>query len=339
MSLRIISASFIAVCSLFVFAGSAVAACEPDGEVQFVCGPISPEDLLVIPDTPWVVTSGYEAEGYLYLVDTRDHSYREVFPVASAKAEPDTSTYGACRDLPSTQFQAHGLGLRPGANGKHTLYVVAHGGREAVEVFNLDASGSVPELTWIGCVEAPDGVSLNSVAPLLETDNDFIATNLNISAGQSWEWSPATGWAQVPGSEMPGPNGIVVSPDGRWLYVGGWMDGSLMRLSRGQDPVRKDVIKVGFHVDNVHWAPDGSLLVAGQYFEDMASAGKCMGGGECDGVSSRVVRVDPDELTIEQVIDYPSNDFFIFGTAAIEVGEEIWFGGIAGGDRIGRFPL
>ncbi|MEE2847681.1 MAG: hypothetical protein VX956_14510, partial [Gemmatimonadota bacterium] len=58
---------------------------------------------------------------------------------------------------------------------------------------------------------------------------------------------------------------------------------------------------------------------------------------QCEGVNSMVTRVDPEQLTAREIVRYPSNDFLILGTVAIEVGDEIWVGGIAGGNRIARF--
>ncbi len=337
MKLHMFSLLFILIPVSLGFSSPASAACDGDGEVQFLCGPLSPEDLYPVPESPWVVVSGMEDEGYLYIADTRDHSSSVMFPGANSASRQDRQTYGACPGVPNSQFRPHGLSLRPGSDGLHTLYVVAHGGREAVEVFNLDVSGSAPALTWVGCLLAPQGVSLNSVTAL--PGGAIAVTNFNTSGGELWEWQPGSGWAQVPGSEMNGPNGIVSSADGRWFYIGGWSDEALIRLSRGQTPVRKDRVEVGFHIDNVRWAPDGSLLVAGQYGSERASIGRCLNGGECEGVSSRVARVDPNALTAEQLIDYPSNALFIFGTVAVQLGQEIWFGGIAGAERIARFPL
>ena len=109
-------------------------------------------------------------------------------------------------------------------------------------------------------------------------------------------------------------------------------------MSRGEAPVREDAVEVGFHVDNVRWAPDGTLLAAGHLGDAPESIFECLGQGRCDGVTSRVARVDPDALTAEEIVRYPSNENFILGTVALEVGGEIWVGGIAGADRIARFP-
>src|SRR5438874_1171509 len=65
--------------------------------------------------------------------------------------------------------------VQEGKNSRHTLYVVNHGKRESIEVFELDAKVRPPTLTWIGCVVAPEPVGLNSVLPL--PDGGFIGTD------------------------------------------------------------------------------------------------------------------------------------------------------------------
>ncbi|MDE2907039.1 MAG: hypothetical protein OXQ28_13275, partial [Acidobacteriota bacterium] len=183
---------------------------------------------------------------------------------------------------------------------------------------------------------APESVSLNSVAAL--PGGGFGATNFNLEAGQVWEWQPGAGWTAVPGSETVGPNGLVASPDGRWFYIGGWGTRSLIRVSRGQAPPSVEAVDVGFQIDNVRWAPDGSLLAAGHLGpEGPASIFTCLGERACDGVTSRVATVDPDALTAREIVRYPSNDNLILATVALQVGDEIWVGGIGGSDRIARF--
>jgi len=110
-------------------------------------------------------------------------------------------------------------------------------------------------------------------------------------------------------------------------------------LSRGQNPVQRVAVAVGFHIDNVRWAPDGSLLAAGHRGETPEAIFQCLGERACEGVTSRVARIDPDALTAEELVRYPSNDLFILGTVGLQVDDEIWVGGIAGSDRIARFPL
>ena len=335
MRMRMFPVLFMAVVCLLGAAGPSAAQCGPEGDVRFVCGPVSPEDLVAVPGSPWVIVSGMEDDGYLYATHTRDHRSTVLVPTATFRSRLDAS-FSECGGPVTGGFRPHGLSLRPGRAGTHTLYVVRHGAREAIEVFELDARGAVPSLSWVGCAVAPDGVTFNSVAAL--PGGGFAATHFNRPTGALWEWQPDAGWSQIPGSETNGPNGLVASPDGRWLYIGGWGTRSLIRLSRGQTPVRKDDVDVGFHIDNVRWAPDGSLLAAGHVGDTPESIFQCLGQQQCDGVTSRVAKVDPDRLTAEEIVRYPSNEHFVLGTVALQVGDEIWLGGIAGADRIVRFP-
>ena len=133
------------------------AQCDPDGDVQFVCGPPDPEDLAALPESPWVIVSSMANPGQLYATDTRDLASRPIFPLDTSAPRHDTATFASCPGPDTTGFQPHGLGLRAGADGMHTLYVVRHGAREAVEVFEVDASGAAPTATWVGCAVAPEG--------------------------------------------------------------------------------------------------------------------------------------------------------------------------------------
>src|SRR5262249_14492608 len=121
---------------------------------------------------------------------------------------------------------SHGINVRLGNDGLHTLYVIHHGFRETIEVFEIDARRLIPSLTWVGCIPAPAGVSLNGVAPLPDGGlaptrtfrhgiTDAPAALAGKDTGEVHEWQPARGWTIVPGSEGPGPNGIEASRDGR----------------------------------------------------------------------------------------------------------------------------
>ena len=130
---------------------------------------------------------------------------------------------------------------------------------------------------------------------------------------------------------MLGPNGLVSSPDGQWFYIGGWSDQALVRLSRGRTPIQIEAIPVGFNVDNVRWGTDGTVVVAGHVT-------RCPDSVPCELAVARVAKVNPDTLSVEQLVDYKGNEFFRLGTVAIEVNDEIWVGGIRGSFGIARFP-
>ena len=131
---------------------------------------------------------------------------------------------------------------------------------------------------------APAGVGLNSVAAL--PGDGFVATNFQRPEGELWEWQPSGGWGRVPGSLTNGPNGVEASSDGAWLYIGGWGTQSLIRISRGRSPVEVESADVGFHIDNVRFAPDGSVLAAGHVGPTADAIFRCLREGECDGVQS-----------------------------------------------------
>jgi sugar lactone lactonase YvrE len=246
-------------------------------------------------------------------------------------------------------FSAHGLNVRPGSGGRHTLYMVHHGFRESIEVFELDAKPTTPTVTWVGCIVAPETASLNGVAPL--PDGGLVATSnyprgdadarvraqAGMNTGEIWEWHAGRGWHIVAGSEAPGPNGIEVSQDGTWLYVNMWPVRKFMRLSRGLTPVKKDVIDLPFHPDNIRWQTDGSLLSAGHYAPTAKRASECLR-TMCADASAKVARIDPQTLKFREVVNYPSNAVFFGATAALQVGKEIWIGAVRG-DRIARYPV
>src|SRR4029079_17699564 len=128
--------------------------------------------------------------------------------------------------------------------------------------------------------------------------------------GEVWEWHTGAGWKKVPGSEAAGANGLEISKDGKWYYLAEWGNRSFMRLSRGQTPVRRDEIALGFRVDNVRWAPDGSLFVAGQGGADV---GRGRGaGGTPPAITSVVGKVDPKTMKYQELVNYPTSEAVSF---------------------------
>src|SRR5215469_4087271 len=111
--------------------------------VAYIEGPINSEDLVLIPNTRWVIASGMSRppglQGHLYLVNARDRSWETIYPRSDLVAHHDAVTYPDCSSPPSQEaFSSHGLNLRSGEDGRYTLYVVSHNARESVEVFVVD---------------------------------------------------------------------------------------------------------------------------------------------------------------------------------------------------------
>jgi DNA-binding beta-propeller fold protein YncE len=338
MRVVVLLVSFFTFAFIRPLTAQTAANCAPAGNIQFVCDQQAPEDLLHLPGSDWVIASSMAGSGGIRLISVRGKTSTLLYPSPSAKEQLDRKTYDTCPGAPEpddkAKFTTHGLAMRPVRNSIYTLYTVHHGKRESIEVFQVDARGKTPALTWIGCAIVPDPIGLNSVVPL--PGGGFVATNFlergaNASAartkmmagennGELWEWHTGKGWRKVPGSEAAGANGVEVSKDGKWLYVAAWGSQSFLRLSRGQTPVKRDTVPLGFRVDNIRFAPDGSILAAGQGQQ-----------------TTNVVKIDPETLKITELINQPNTEFFASGTVAIPIGNNLWVGSFRG-DRIAIFP-
>lgn len=336
----------------FPAVAAAADACDASGDYGFVCGMKNAEDLVLIPGTKWIIASGLDANAAIYLVDSENKTWTELYPADAPLARQDMKTYGACPGSPDPNiFVTHGLNLRPGADGHSTLYVVGHGGREAIEVFDVDAGGEMPALTWVGCVMLPDGMEANSVASL--DDGTLLATvplHPGIPIGDAlagkptgavYRWSPGDqGFTLVQGTELPYANGIEVSADGREFYVvssglftvDAYANTNPARLLRSSRPF-------AFVPDNLHMGGDGKLVTAGLNITDPVC-------GDVDRSTEfdlgkfascprpfTVVAIDPQSMQDTVIASGPANKQFSNITMALRVGDELWIGSFAG-DRI-----
>ena len=316
------------------YAAVGVTPCTPLGEIRFVCGLVSAEDLAVLPGSEWVIASGNREGGRLHLVSVRDKTSTVLFPTAT-RNERLAATYPTCPGpldlMKPDDSRAHGIYLKPGPGGVHTLYVVHHGTRESIEVFEVDAKAGPPTLTWVGCAPALSIHGFNAVVAFPE--GGFAATSTRTN--DVWQYQTATGWRRIPGTEGTAPNGLEISKDGRWLYVAGWAEEKLTRVSRGPSPVQKDVIQLGFRPDNVRMSPDGSVMfAAGHTDKDGHSIKEPR---EPLKETSNVARIDPKTLKFERIFQHSAMDGFVATTTAIQIGNEMWLGSQRG-ERIAYFP-
>jgi hypothetical protein len=326
--------------------------CEAVGDYAFVCGMQNPEDLVRVPGTRWIIASGMAPGAGLYLVDSQAKSWVALYPGAAPRAVQDMQTFGACPGSPDpSHFVPHGLALRPGTGGRSTLYVVGHGGREAIEVFDVDANGETPVLTWRGCVLTPDAMEANSVAALADgsllvtipllTGVDIAEALLGQNTGGVFRWSPGDA-AMVPvqGTQLPYANGIEVSADGQEFYVA---SSGLFTVTAYSNTNPAQVLRTtapfDFVPDNLHMGADGKLLTAGLNLRDTA----------CGDVKRSleftleefatcprpftVAAIDPQTMQVDVVATGPANNQFSNITMALEVGEELWVGSF-GSDRV-----
>ena len=326
--------------------------CDGSGEYSYICGPVSAEDLVLIPGTKWVVASGFGGSVSLYLVDSERKTWGNFYPAGEPRARQSMATYGACPGSPDpNSFVAHGLNIRPGADGHSTLYVVGHGEREAIEVFDVDASGDVPVLTWTGCVMTPDGMQANSVASL--ADGSLLATIplhtgilineafVGRPTGAVYEWSPGDAtFTKIEGTEMPYGNGIEVSDDGQEFYVASSGLQKVLAFSNS-NPTRllRSSRALSFVPDNLHMGSDGSLITAGLVIVDPVCGDVPMSlefdlgkFASCPRPFT-VLAVDPRSMQDSVLASSPAHKHFSNITMALQVGAELWIGTFAG-DRI-----
>jgi hypothetical protein len=318
------------------------------GGIEFLCGPHNVEDLARIPGSPLLIGSGGAGAapaGALYLIDTHARTGVVLTPDLTGKAWDE---YGGCPGaLDLRTFHPHGIALRRGSANHHLLYVVNHGARESIELFDVDATAA-PQLAWVGCVLLPDGASGNAVAPL--PDGGFVATQFFDTrrgdwirqlvglerTGAAFVWHAKDGFRQICGSVASGDNGIEVSADGRWVFVNLWPENRIVRLSL--DGSRKAAsIPVDFMPDNLHWGEDGTLLVGGHITSMRLIAG-CK--RQACPVDWALARLDPATLKVTYLLWEKGSAAFDGVTGALEVDGALWLSTFRG-DRVAsiRLPL
>lgn len=311
-----------------------VVPCPSDPGITYICGLMNAEDLLSVGDTGMILTSGMSGEGvngHLYLVNPLDDSWEELVSGPNFSQSQDSSTYPNCPGpMDVTNFSAHGLALNEYSPNQFDLYITSHGGREAIEIFDLDMSEGIAELTWKGCVTLDDTIMHNSVAIL--ADGGFVTTEFanedgfapifagEINGGVK-EWHPGGQASVVAGTQLSGPNGIVVSEDQRYMFVAAFGSRELVRFDRSTNPVTKTTVALDITLDNVRWGAPGKLITAG---------------GNAEGGGWSVVEIDAQTLAVTRVGGMDGDAAMQGVSSALQINDEIWVGTF-NGDRIGYF--
>lgn len=279
--------SCIAALWLACPAGSPAAAqdCPADSQLAYICGLDRPEDLVVIPGTRWLVASSFVPGGGIRLIDGEARTARRWFAGSADQIAPLADGLPACPGPPDpTLLHTRGLSLRPLADGRWRLLAVNHGGREAIELFDLSLAGGEPQITWRGCLPMPPGQVANSVAAFADgtvlatvltrpgtTIGDFM---LGHTTGAVWQWRPGeAGFSELRGTQLPGNNGIETDPDQRHFYVVSFGLHAVAVFDRHDTAAPVSVITApDFMPDNIRWS-DGRLLLAGMRLDEPACGG------------------------------------------------------------------
>jgi sugar lactone lactonase YvrE len=324
-------------------------ACGVHGDAEVICGTRSPEDLELTPDGKFLIVpqfvqgpAGAGVAG-LSLFDIS----KKTFARLTATSEP-LKDWGdaACPGPIGEALAPHGTSLVKRANGKQQLYVVNHGGRQSIEMYELKQTAGTWGIVWHGCVPSP-GPEYNDVAAL--TDGTFIATHpTGIPADPAQKGKQAAGgafggqptgfvvrWAAGKETELPGtrtayPNGVVATPDGKTAYYAVYASKEARRYDlRAQKET--GVVKLDFMPDNLTWTKKGNLLAAG--IKGIS--------GECPAASGQFCRqafavdaIDPAKQTRKSVYDSNGKGVLIPGvSSALQVGNDVYIGAFEG-DRV-----
>jgi hypothetical protein len=338
--------------SCWLVAPASAQNCGPVSGLEFVCGPKNAEDLVRVSGTPWIIASGMAAGASLLLIDSRDGTYSGLSP----QTKHDAATFAHCTTPPDpAKAITHGLNLRAGAGGRSTLYVVLHGARESIEVYDVDATGAKPSLAWKGCVPMPEGLAANSVASF--ADGSLVATVVIMPGktfadsvakrptGAVFEWSPGKkGFELIRGSELPGNNGIEVSADGKEIFVVSSGIQTVVAFEHANPTKQLRTTRpLGITPDNVHMGEDGRLLTAGMK-NDVPECGGAPGPQHTLERLSTCPRgfmafaIDPKTMKDTVIAESPAIPTFSNATMVLAFDKQFWIGTFSG-DRIARGKL
>lgn len=259
--------------------------CQPDSQLAYACGLERPEDLVVIPGTRWLIASGFAPGGGIKLIDGETRMARHWYMGTADQIGPQLANFPACPAPPDAALlHTRGLSLLPLGENSWRLLVVNHGGREAIEVFDVSLAGGTPHLVWRGCLPMPTGQVANSVTAFADgtilatvltrpgtTIGDFM---LGRSTGAVWQWQPGdAGFVELPGTRLPGNNGIETDPDQRHFYVVSFGLHAVAVFDRQDTASPRALITApDFMPDNIRWS-DNRLLLAGMRLDEPACGG------------------------------------------------------------------
>ena len=325
-----------------------IGSCDAANGVSVICGLRHPEDLEVLPGAQHIIVSEYGSvdgtkPGHLSALRVGDHTVRTLYPAART-AEPAPADWGdaACPGPPGPAFSPHGIHHSTQA-GVERLLVVNHGGREAVELFEIgtDEAGAPVRLTWRGCVVAPDALWLNDVAGL--PGGGFLASHMmargtgiehirqverdKAATGAVYEWQRDTGWRPLAGTEGALVNGIEIADDGGVVYVNHYLGDAVVAVDR-QTGERVWTAAVPAP-DNSSIAPDGRLLVA-SHRDDLDAVLHCSENETAFcALPYAIVAVDTATGATTTLTDGGGAPFG-GATVAVQIGDRLYLGAFAG---------
>ncbi len=321
--------------------------CGVHGDVEVLCGTRSPEDLELTPDGKYLIATQFVNMGRTGSAGAGMALYdlaKKTFTKMAVTDEPDKS-WGdlACPGPIGDALVSHGESLARRSNGAWALYVVNHGGRQSIEMYELKPTAGNWALVWRGCeVAAHD---YNDVAIL--RDGGFVGTYPTaLSSGGNGgpfggavtgyvaRWTPGRGESEIMNTRIRYPNGVVVSADGRFMYVNEFAGRQVFKYDLKSEKVIGSA-KVDFLPDNLTWTKEGRILAAGVE----GARGDCPEGSGRPCIQGfGVAEIDPAKMQARVIFDSATHDPLISGVSvALKVGDSIYLGAFQG-DRLVKIP-
>ncbi|HUH37916.1 MAG TPA: hypothetical protein VL027_08230 [Spongiibacteraceae bacterium] len=324
--------------------------CDSVPGITPVCGLQAPEDMERLPGGGYLILSQYGGmtggAGSLALFDAAADRAQPLYPQPGADGAADWGD-ADCPGAPGAALSPHGIHLAQRADGAWQLLVVNHGGREAVEFFELKAAGGDSRLVWRGCAVAPEGAFLNDVVALpggglLVThmfdrdDPDGLANALSgRDSGHVFRWRPGQGFDVLPGSRAPFPNGIQIDTAGSAIYLNLYAAGEVRKLDLASGRTLASWAVPS--PDNSSWSEAGLLLVASHtgVFDNLQQC-ESVGAGACD-LAYQIVAIDPRTLAHRTLFSHEGAPMGA-GTVAVDLNGVFYIGSFAG-DRLVKVRL
>lgn len=339
----------------------ALMACGAHGDIEIICGTRSPEDLELTPDGKFLIVPRFVNAGRggggpasaapaagMDLLDLSKKTFSKMAVISEPLKDWGDAT---CPGFIGDALVPHGISLSKRSDGKMQLFIVNHGGRQSMEMFELKQNAGAWELVWHGCV--PAAQDYNDVAAL--PDGGYVATHptalqqqnppaqakgpapdlfSGIVSGYVSRWTPGKGESELPGTRAGYPNGVLVSSDGRTMYFNAW---TAKEVHKYDLKAQKEtgMVKLDFMPDNITWTNRRTMLAAGV----KGARGDCPAGSGTPCIQAfGVSEIELGKMQAKTVFDSEGKGALISGVSvALQVGNSIYIGAFQG-DRIVKVP-
>jgi SMP-30/Gluconolactonase/LRE-like region len=328
-------------------AGPPLATCGVHGDIEVLCGTHSPEDLELTPDGKYLIATQFVNLGRTGSAGFGMALYdlaKKTFTKMAVTDEPEKA-WGdpACPGPIGDALVSHGESLGKRRNGVWALYVVNHGGRQSIEMYEVKPAAGSWTLVWRGCEVAAHDYNDVAILP----DGGFVGTYpTGLSSGGTGgpfggavtgyvaRWTPGKGESEIMNTRIRYPNGVVVSADGRFMYVNEFAGRQVFKYDLASEKVIGSA-KVDFLPDNLTWTKEGRILAAGV----KGARGDCPEGSGRPCIQGfGVAEINPADMHARVIFDSAAHDPLISGVSvALEVGDSIYLGAFQG-DRLVKIP-